>query len=67
MVKKEVKKELLYEGKDKAFVDVDRMINEGLAGGTVTMREDLTQIDEARELVDESPPYDAKESNRKGK
>ncbi|WP_371932635.1 hypothetical protein [Bacillus carboniphilus] len=25
--------ELKYEGKEKAFLDVDRMINEGLGGG----------------------------------
>ncbi|WP_102347479.1 hypothetical protein [Bacillus sp. Marseille-P3661] len=40
----------LYEGRDKYFVDEDRMINEGLAGGTVVTREENKQIEEAREL-----------------
>ncbi|WP_211274943.1 hypothetical protein [Bacillus marinisedimentorum] len=45
----------LHEGRDKVFVDVDRMINEGLAGGTVTQR-DMKQIEKARDLVEEDPP-----------
>lgn len=51
-------KDLDYEGKDKAFVDVDRMINEGLSGGSVHKREDSTNIEEARVLPDEQPPYE---------
>ncbi|MGY4690503.1 hypothetical protein [Salibacterium sp. K-3] len=36
--------------------DEDRMINEGLAGGTVRRPEDKGQIDEARDLPEEEPP-----------
>ncbi|MBY0123102.1 hypothetical protein [Bacillus sp. S/N-304-OC-R1] len=47
-----------YEGKDKVFLDVDRIINEGLSGGSVHMREDSANIEEARDLHEESPPND---------
>lgn len=47
-----------YEGRDKAFMDIDRMINEGLAGGMVHHRYDsTTNIEESRELHDELPPH----------
>jgi hypothetical protein len=45
-----------YEGRDKAFMDVDRMINEGMGGGDVQMRQNRTNIEEARELTEEEPP-----------
>jgi hypothetical protein len=45
-----IKQDSLYEGRDNYFVDEDRMINEGLAGGTVITREENKQIEEAREL-----------------
>jgi hypothetical protein len=45
-----------YEGRDKAFMDVDRMINEGMGGGTVHMRQNYTNIEEARDLEVEEPP-----------
>jgi hypothetical protein len=45
-----------YEGRDKAFMDVDRMINEGMGGGDVQMRQIRTNIEEARELTEEEPP-----------
>lgn len=48
--------DLAYEGKDKVYLDEDRMINEGLSGGSVHMREDTTNIEEARDLVEEEPP-----------
>ncbi len=51
-----VKQDINYEGKDKAYLDIDRMINEGLSGGSVHMREDSTNIEEARKLVEEEPP-----------
>jgi hypothetical protein len=59
MTKKDepVKQDLNYEGKDKAYLDIDRMINEGLSGGSVHMREDTTNIEEARDLVQEEPPH----------
>ncbi|MHC0036814.1 hypothetical protein [Pseudoneobacillus sp. C159] len=46
----------LFEGKDKVALDVDRMINEGMSGGSVHMREDSTNIEEARDLHPEEPP-----------
>ena len=51
------KKDLLYEGKDKNYLDIDRMINEGMSGGSVHARNDTTNIEEARDLVKEEPPY----------
>lgn len=30
------KKDSLYEGRNEVFVDIDRMVNEGLGGGRVT-------------------------------
>jgi hypothetical protein len=50
------KEDTMYEGKDKLFLDVDRIINEGMSGGSVHMREDTTNIEEARDLVEEEPP-----------
>ena len=46
----------LYEGRDKAFMDIDRMINEGLSGGSVHNREDAKNIEEAQDLHQELPP-----------
>lgn len=48
-----VKQDLDHEGKAEAFLDIDRMINEGLSGGSVHMREDATNIEEARDLEQE--------------
>ena len=45
-----------YEGKHKAYLDIDRMINEGMSGGSVHMRADSTNIDEALDFTDETPP-----------
>lgn len=47
-----------YEGRDRSYMDIDRMINEGLSGGSVHSREDTTNIEEARDLVEEQPPYE---------
>lgn len=47
-----------YEGRDKVFMDVDRMINEGMSGGSVHARHDTTNIEEARDLHEEQPPYE---------
>lgn len=52
------KTDLAYEGRETAFMDVDRMINEGLSGGSVYGRHDTTNIEEARELSKEQPPYE---------
>jgi hypothetical protein len=51
-----MKKDSNYEGRDKAYIDVDRMTNEGLAGGTVTDRYDHPQIEEAQDFKEEEPP-----------
>jgi hypothetical protein len=46
----------VYEGKDKAYLDVDRIINEGLSGGSVHMRQDCTNIEETVDFFEESQP-----------
>lgn len=46
------------EGREKYFIDVDRMINEGLGGGTVSMRENSGRIEEARDFQLEDPPHE---------
>ncbi|MDM5328397.1 hypothetical protein [Neobacillus sp. CF12] len=50
------KKDLAFEGKDKVYLDIDRIINEGLSGGSVHSRHDTTNIEEARNLTEEEPP-----------
>jgi len=57
----EGKKDLQYEGKDKVYLDIDRIINEGLSGGSVHSRHDTTNIEEARNLTEEEPPSQLKE------
>ncbi len=54
---KKAKKDLEFEGRDEAYLDIDRVINEGLAGGTFINREEKTNIEEARELSEEEPPH----------
>ncbi len=44
-----------YEGRDEYFMDVDRMINEGLGGGTVNDTH-AGIIEESRDLETEDPP-----------
>ncbi|MFJ5715051.1 hypothetical protein QNH39_07425 [Neobacillus novalis] len=48
----------VYEGRDKVYLDIDRMINEGMSGGSVHARHDSTNIEEARDLTEEQPPYE---------
>jgi hypothetical protein len=55
---KQTKDASLYEGREKAYVDIDRMINEGLSGGSVHSRLEYTNIEEARELTEEQPPVE---------
>jgi hypothetical protein len=50
------KKDLEFEGKDKVYLDIDRIINEGLSGGSVHSRHDTTNIEEAQNLKEEEPP-----------
>lgn len=54
--KNKFKSDLPSEGKDEVYLDVDRIINEGLSGGSVHMREDSTNIEQAREMSEEEPP-----------
>jgi hypothetical protein len=57
------KKEKEYEGKRDLYLDIDRMINEGMAGGTVADEEDLLQISYDTGITDqEEPPTIAGES-----
>ncbi|MED4162333.1 hypothetical protein [Halalkalibacterium halodurans] len=51
-----------FEGRDEFFMDVDRMINEGLGGGTVNDTH-AGIIEEARSLEKEEPPHHEKEEN----
>jgi len=51
------KKDLNYEGKEHAYLDIDRMINEGMSGGHVIHRENATNIEEARDITKEEPPH----------
>jgi len=48
--------DLQFEGKKKSYLDVDRMINEGMSGGKVFRHGENTNIEEARKLGKESPP-----------
>lgn len=57
-IKNLVDKDSKYEGRDHYFIDVDRMINEGMAGGTIIHREDYKQIGEARSFEKEEPPLE---------
>ncbi|WP_261130215.1 hypothetical protein [Bacillus sp. Marseille-Q3570] len=49
-----------HEGRDRYFMDIDRMINEGMAGGTVSRPDTQAQIDESRPLYEEEPPVEYK-------
>ncbi|CAH0221400.1 hypothetical protein SRABI96_02420 [Peribacillus sp. Bi96] len=49
-------KDTEYEGKNSAFLDIDRYINEGLAGGNVYSAADLQNIEEAHDFHDETDP-----------
>lgn len=46
-----------FEGRDTSYMDIDRMINEGMSGGSVHYRESYTNIEEARDLTTEEPPH----------
>jgi hypothetical protein len=47
-----------YEGRDEYYMDIDRMINEGMSGGYVHGHGDAVNIEEARDLVEEEPPHE---------
>lgn len=48
-----------HKGRDQYFMDIDRMINEGMAGGYVHGHGDAVNIGETRDLVKEEPPYES--------
>jgi hypothetical protein len=49
-----------YEGKEDLYLDVDRMMNEGMAGGTVADEADLRQISYDSGIASqEEPPIKA--------
>ncbi len=58
--KKKTSKEPQNEGRDEYYMDVDRYINEGMAGGSVFERDRFTNIEEARDLEKEEPPIERK-------
>ena len=58
MSKKATEKGVDYEGRDELYLDIDRMINEGMSGGTVHYRENITNIEEARDLEKEDPQHE---------
>jgi hypothetical protein len=45
-----------YDGKDRVYLDIDRIINEGMAGGNVYQAGNRQNIDEAVAFHDEEPP-----------
>ncbi|WP_187143762.1 hypothetical protein [Bacillus tuaregi] len=47
------KADVPFEGKDKVYLDIDRIINEGLSGGSIHRKNNM---EEARDLVQETPP-----------
>lgn len=48
------KSDVQHEGREEKFVDVDRMLNEGLGGGQVTDQNGL--ITDSVDLTEEEPP-----------
>ncbi|HEY4553838.1 MAG TPA: hypothetical protein VIG80_11630 [Bacillaceae bacterium] len=44
------------QGRDEFFMDVDRMVNEGMAGGHVFMRPDSTNIEQTTDFFEEDLP-----------
>lgn len=46
-------------------VDVDRMINEGMAGGTTYSIHGRMQIEQARDLPEEGEPFPAETEGKK--
>ncbi|WP_270182412.1 hypothetical protein [Alkalihalobacillus sp. CinArs1] len=46
-----------YEGRDKFDMDIDRMVNEGMAGGAVHQSYRQAQIEEAIPVMEQEPPH----------
>ncbi|WP_053220458.1 hypothetical protein [Virgibacillus senegalensis] len=54
----ESNKDIPHLNEEKHYeLDVDRMINEGLAGGTVDTVKNRKQIEEARDLPRQGQPF----------
>ncbi|MBT2639012.1 MULTISPECIES: hypothetical protein [unclassified Bacillus (in: firmicutes)] len=53
---KKFAEDIKYEGRDAVYVDVDRMINEGMAGGTVHRLDSSPNIEESHDFYPEDPP-----------
>ena len=49
-------KDTAYENKDSVYLDIDRIINEGMAGGNVYSVGNYQNIEEAHDFFDEAPP-----------
>lgn len=45
-----------YGNKDSTYLDIDRIINEGMAGGNVYSVGQYQNIEEAHDFFDETPP-----------
>lgn len=50
------RKDVPYEGRNELYLDIDRMINEGLSGGSVHEGKNIMNIEETRDLEKETPP-----------
>ncbi|WP_026689041.1 hypothetical protein [Alteribacter aurantiacus] len=50
-------KDLENQGREEAYLDVDRMTNEGLAGGKDHLTYGKRQIDESLDLHNEERPH----------
>ncbi|QHA90468.1 hypothetical protein [Bacillus sp. N1-1] len=57
----------MYEGRDKFDMDIDRMVNEGMAGGAVHQSYRQAQIEEAIPVMEQEPPYSSVEKKDKDK
>ncbi|TMW74033.1 hypothetical protein [Alteribacter natronophilus] len=56
-------RDLQHEGKSDAYLDVDRMTNEGLAGGRDHIAYGKRQIEESQDIHKEAPPYSAEKED----
>ncbi|WP_077623155.1 hypothetical protein [Sediminibacillus massiliensis] len=57
MAKQETNKTDYLKDQKNYELDVDRMINEGMAGGTTHSIHDRIQIEQARRLPEENEPF----------
>lgn len=53
---KKTVKDVTHEGRDTHFMDIDRMVNEGLGGGLVTIHNGLIEESTTETMVEESSP-----------